>query len=75
VHSCRAHAEWLKANIPPGLKEANLQQFTVAMDDVYKIENDPIASYIKYYIESKHVKNLTVYTRREPPAFLKQLIV
>ena len=75
VHSCRAHAEWLKANIPPGLKLGDLQQFTMAMDDVYKIENDPIASYIKYYIMKKHEKNLTVYTRREPPAFLKHVLI
>jgi hypothetical protein len=70
VHSCKAHAEWLKANIPPGICKADLAAFAVAMDDEYKVSGDPIASYIKYYRESKKERNLTVYTRREEPAWL-----
>ena len=70
VHSCKAHAEWLKANIPPGICKADLAAFAVAMDDEYKVAGDPIASYIKYYRESKKERNLTVYTRREEPAWL-----
>jgi len=70
IHCCRAHAEWLKINLPPNIPDYERVSFAVAMDDEYKIENDPIASYIKYYRESKREKNLTVYTRREPPSFL-----
>jgi hypothetical protein len=69
VHSCKDHALWLKANVPK-IPEGDLMSFAVAMDDIYKVPNDPIASYIKYYRESKQERNLTVYTRREKPDFL-----
>ena len=70
VHSCKAHAEWLKANIPPGICNDSRAVFAVAMDDEYKVAGDPIASYIKYYKGSKKERNLTVYTRRSVPAWL-----
>jgi len=72
VHACRAHAEWLKVNLPPGLPEDELQVFAVAMDDEYKEAGDPIASYRKYYRGSKKDKGLTVYTGREKPDFLNE---
>jgi hypothetical protein len=70
VHSCKALAEWLKANIPPGIRKADRAEFAVAMDAEYKVSGDPIASYIKYYKGSKQERNLTVYTRRAAPTFL-----
>ncbi len=72
VHACRAHAEWLKVNLPPGLPEDELKGFAVAMDDEYKVAGDPVASYRKYYRESKKEKGLTVYTGREKPDFLNE---
>jgi len=69
-HSCREHAEWLKAHPPPGICDDDRNGFAVAMDDEYKVADDPIASYINYYKGSKKDRNLTVYTRRGPPAFL-----
>jgi hypothetical protein len=69
THSCKAHAQWLKANPPMNLK-GELKTFAVAMDDIYRVPDDPIASYIKYYKGSKQDRNLTVYTRREAPGFL-----
>ena len=69
VHSCREHAEWLKANIPRGLTGGQTV-FAVAMDDEFRVEGRPIASYRKYYIQSKSAKGLAVYTRREIPSFL-----
>jgi len=69
-HSCRAHAEWLKVNFPPGISNKQRNGFAVAMDDEYRVPNDPVASYINYYKGSKRDRNLTVYTRRQPPRFL-----
>jgi hypothetical protein len=69
VHSCKAHALWLKANVP-AIPKGDLQTFSVAMDDMYRVAGDPVASYIKYYKGSKQDRNLTVYTRREKPGFL-----
>ena len=69
VHSCKAHAIWLKANIP-NIPKADLKTFSVAMDDIYRVPGDPVASYINFYKGSKQDRNLTVYTRREKPAFL-----
>jgi hypothetical protein len=40
------------------------------MDAIYKVAGDPVASYQLYYTHSKQERNLTVYTRREKPAFL-----
>jgi hypothetical protein len=74
IHSCKAHAEWLKAN-PPNIPEGDLKTFAVAMDDIYKVPSDPVASYIQYYKGSKQDRNLTVYTRREPPGFLRKRIL
>jgi hypothetical protein len=72
VHACRAHAEWLKVNLPPGRPEDELKGFAVAMDDEYKVAGDTVASYRKYYRESKKEKGLTVYTGREKPEFLNE---
>ena len=70
VHSCKAHAVWLKAHPPPGIREGERNGFAVAMDDLYKVMGDPVKSYQIYYTYSKQERNLTVYTRREKPAFL-----
>jgi len=71
THSCKAHAEWLKANIPPGISHRERNGFAVAMDDQYRVSGDPLASYIKFYKGSKQERNLTNYTRRTAPLFLK----
>jgi hypothetical protein len=62
----------LKVNLPPGLPEDELKSFAVAMDDEYKVDGDPVASYRKYYRESKKEKGLTVYTGRKKPDFLNE---
>ena len=67
THACKAHAQWLKANPPPGISEAERTNFAIAMDDEYRVP-DPVESYINYYRGSK--RHLTVYTRRAAPAFL-----
>jgi hypothetical protein len=59
----------LKANVPR-IPEAELETLSVAMDDIYRVYGDPVASYIKYYKGSKQERNLTTYTRREKPWFL-----
>jgi hypothetical protein len=71
-HSCKAHAQWLKANIPPGISHRERNGFAIAMDDAYRVMNDPVASYINYYKGEKKAKNLTVYTRRPAPEFLTE---
>lgn len=70
THSCKAHAKWLKANIPPGISNSERGEFAVAMDNEYRVVGNPVASYIKYYKGSKKDRNLTVYTRRAHPWFL-----
>lgn len=70
THSCKAHAQWLKANIPAGISPRERNGFAVAMDDVYRVKGDPLSSYIQYYKSAKKDKNLTVYTRRKAPSFL-----
>ena len=70
IHSCKAHAEWLKANPPmPSLPEIARTPFAMAMPVEYKM-SDPVQAYINFYKGSKHDRGLTTYTRRGPPAFL-----
>jgi hypothetical protein len=68
-HSCKTHALWLKANLPPGISRAERNSFAIAMDPKYRLA-DPIESYINFYKGSKKDRNLTVYTRRITPGFL-----
>jgi hypothetical protein len=70
THSCKAHAQWLKANIPAGISPRGRNGFAIAMDDQYRVKSDPVASYIQFYKGSKKDRNLTVYTRRKAPHFL-----
>jgi len=70
VHSCKAHAQWLKANLPK-IPEGHRNGFAVAMDPMYRVPNEPLISYINFYKGSKKDRNLTVYTRRSPPLFLQ----
>ena len=69
VHSCKAHALWLKNNLPPGIPVSERMTFAVAMDPIYRLE-DPVDSYINFYKGSKRDRNLTTYTKREKPWFL-----
>jgi len=68
THSCKAHALWLQANLPP-IPDSPRTPFALAMPDQYKLP-DAVASYINFYSWSKKDRGLTTYTRREPPAFL-----
>jgi uncharacterized CHY-type Zn-finger protein len=67
-HSCKEHAIWLRNNLPP-LPRQPRTPFAVAMDDEFK-QGTPIASYRKFYIQSKAVRGLAVYTKRSVPWFL-----
>jgi len=42
----------------------------VAMDEEYKISDDPIECYRHYYLTAKKEKGLLTYTRRAQPAFI-----
>ena len=69
THGCKAHALWLQQNPPPGMVEAPLTPFALAMPDEYKLP-DPVDSYIQFYKGSKKDRGLTVYTRRAPPEWV-----
>lgn len=69
VHSCKAHAKWLREHLP-NIPDSPRNGFAVAMDLKYRVPNDPLGSYINFYKGSKKERNLTVYTRRSAPGFL-----
>jgi hypothetical protein len=69
IHSCKVHAEWLATN-QPFLPRLPRIDFAVAMDDIFKVGSNAIASYRNYYRKSKASKGLTVYTKRVPPSWL-----
>jgi hypothetical protein len=69
IHSCMAHAIWLREN-PPELLRVPRMGFAVAMDPKFRVKGNVVASYIKFYQESKRERGLTTYTRRSTPWFL-----
>lgn len=69
VHMCTEHALWLTDHVP-NLPEVGLQEFAVAMDDIYKISDDPVECYRHFYKTSKKERGLLHYTKRERPNFL-----
>lgn len=71
AHSCRAHAEWLRANLPTGIPRQPRTEFVQAMEDRFK-DPDPITAYRRYYLISKgKERGMLNYTRRGPPQFLE----
>jgi hypothetical protein len=70
AHSCKAHAEWLKANLPAQILRAPRTEFVQAMENRFK-DPDPVIAYRKYYLISKgEERGLLQYTRREAPYFI-----
>jgi hypothetical protein len=56
--------------LPPGIRHGERKGFAIAMDPIYRVE-DPVESYINFYKGSKKDRNLTNYTKRIRPWFLK----
>ena len=71
IHSCEKHIKWLIDNLPLDIKMFPRRGFPVAMDQKYKISNDPIVCYRHYYREGK--KDLIKYTRRVLPHWLEKI--
>lgn len=70
-HSCQKHIEWLNENLPLTIKMFPRRKFPVAMDNEYKISNDPIVCYRNFYKKSKKERGLVKYTKREIPHWLR----
>ena len=70
AHGCRAHAEWLKMNLPAQIPRAPRTEFVQAMDERFK-DPDPVIAYRRYYVISKdQERGLWHYTRRTAPQFV-----
>lgn len=70
AHSCRTHAEWLKANLPAQILRAPRTEFVQAMEDRFK-DPDPVVAYRRYYVLSKDKeRGLWHYTKRPAPQFV-----
>ena len=69
-HSCEKHVEWLFKNPPPNILKFPRKSFSIAMDDQYKVADDPIRSYRNYYKTSKAERGLVHYTERNVPHWL-----
>lgn len=70
-HSCEEHVEWLSKNPPTNIPRWTRTNFPLAMDDRFKISNDPIVSYRYFYKQSKgKERGLLTYTKREIPHWL-----
>ena len=67
-HACWKLQPYLKKP-PLNIPEGSFTLPTPAMDDKYKVENDVIASYRKYYIQGK--SHIAVWTKRKMPEWYK----
>ncbi len=70
THSCEEHITWLYQNLPGNMRCLYRTQFVIAMDDEYKISEDPIECYRNYYNTSKKDRGLIKYTKRSIPDWL-----
>ena len=70
-HSCEKHILWLYNNLPLNIKMFPRRGFPCAMDDKYKISNDPIKNYRNFYKTSKKERGLVKYTNRQIPHWLR----
>ena len=71
-HACAEHVKWLKENPPSSLPSIGLTPFAIAMDNTYKISDDPIECYRHYYLTAKKDKGILKYTRRLQPSFIQE---
>ena len=68
-HSCRAHAEWLRDNLPTNIPHGLRTEFVQAMEERFKDPN-PVTAYRQYYVISKdQERGLWHFTRRPAPTF------
>lgn len=70
-HSCEKHINWLHENIPLTIRIFPRRGFAVAMDDKYKISDNPIECYRHFYKTSKKERGLIKYTGRHVPHWLQ----
>jgi hypothetical protein len=70
-HSCEKHINWLHENIPLNIRMFPRRGFAVAMDNKYKISDDPIVCYRHFYNTSKKERGLIKYTGRQIPHWLR----
>lgn len=68
VHACETHIEWLAAHLPPTIQRYPKRPFVMAMDQAYRISENPVESYRHYYGTAK--RELIHYTRRHVPHWL-----
>lgn len=66
VHKCENLLPYLK-NPPKNIPEGKFFMPTPAMADIYKVSDDSISSYRKYYLEGK--MHLAKWTKRNPPSW------
>jgi hypothetical protein len=70
-HSCEKHIQWLYDHLPPTIRNFPRKGFAIAMDDQYKISQNPIICYRHYYNTSKKERGLVKYTARHIPHWLQ----
>lgn len=69
-HSCEEHIVWLYYNLPDNMHCPFRTPFAIAMDEEYKVSEDPVECYRNYYNTSKKERGLIKYTKRPIPDWL-----
>lgn len=70
VHSCEEHIVWLYYNLPENMHCPFRTPFAIAMNEEYKVSDDPVECYRNYYNTSKKERGLIKYTKRPIPDWL-----
>jgi hypothetical protein len=67
--ACHKSIDVINELCPPLIKSKGLQQHPQCMPDEYKVTNDPISAYRKYYIGEKN--GFAKWTKREVPEWFQ----
>lgn len=68
-HACEDHLKWLRDH-PPPVPDFGLTEFRQAMPDQYKVSEDAVSAYRKYYMGDK--ARFAVWTGRSVPDWFKK---
>ena len=73
IHKCQSILENLsKSDSVKKLPNIGLQDFCLCMPDEFKVENNPVQSYMNYYKGSKAA--MSQWKNRETPDFMREVV-
>lgn len=70
-HKCLGIISYMLSSPPLNLRDFDMTPMLCAMDDIYKVSDDPVENYRNYYRMGK--KHLYKWTKRTPPDWIGEI--